>query len=221
MMKVVIFFIASLGGGVLVGAAGRGFMMDPPVVEEEQQEAHQSATDSGNGVIEGGAAEGHDPYAEATIITDPGAGVEEGFEGGLASENGDPLAGAEEIDGNMADAPETVPENGEGVSGTGGVEDADTRPRPASPQPSVQGDVQSGTQGGEEANGAQARLAQIFGSMDAKAAASVLVELSDTEITEILAHLSARKAGNIIKSMPAERAATLSRVMLMTGGGDA
>ena len=55
------------------------------------------------------------------------------------------------------------------------------------------------------------RLAKIFGAMQAKDAARVLEQMSDTDIRLILALMSDRQAAAILSALPAARAATITR----------
>jgi MgtE-like protein len=214
MMKVVVFFVASLGGGLVVGAAGRGFMMDPPAVEES--------------VVDGAEEGGHEP--EGSVIQAAGSGVE--------SEGTDHAEDEADAEGHASELEESNHTPGETDETTTGHDEAgDSTASDASHEEDAGTDSGTGEetepvatqaplgspQNASPSNGADSasseRLAKIFGSMDPKAAASVLIELSDIEITEILGGLSARKAGEVIKNMPADRAATLSRAMLLSAGG--
>lgn len=58
------------------------------------------------------------------------------------------------------------------------------------------------------------KLAKIFSQMKAPAAAAVLVEMSNEEVTAILLRMSERQAGPIVGEFPADRAASLGRVVL-------
>ena len=58
------------------------------------------------------------------------------------------------------------------------------------------------------------KLAKIFSAMKAPAAAAVLVEMSDAEVTAILLRMSDRQAGPIVGAFPPDRAASLGRVVL-------
>jgi flagellar motility protein MotE (MotC chaperone) len=56
--------------------------------------------------------------------------------------------------------------------------------------------------------------------MEAKDAAKVLQNLDDEEVQAILFHLSDRKAAEILGNFEPARAATLSRVVLGSHGGE-
>jgi hypothetical protein len=58
------------------------------------------------------------------------------------------------------------------------------------------------------------KLAKIFSSMKAAAAAAVLIEMSDEEVTAILLRMTDRLAGPIVGAFPPDRAASLGRVVL-------
>lgn len=60
----------------------------------------------------------------------------------------------------------------------------------------------------------QRRVAKIFTSMDAKAAAKILVQMSDNDIHVILGYLGAKQAAQILAALPPERVAKLSKLEL-------
>jgi len=70
------------------------------------------------------------------------------------------------------------------------------------------------------AEGAQ-KLSKIFGAMKAPDAAAVLQQMTDEEVKAILLQMSDRLAAAILGEFDAERAAELTRVVLMSRGGDA
>jgi MgtE intracellular N domain len=228
-MKVVVLFVVSIGGGLVVGAAGRGFLMDPPAVEEEAS-ADETEPEGGVEVIQSRSSddvpEGSD---HASDLADPRVDTS-----GTDEQHSSPGEDSPPGHGDEAGSDDVTPRQVSGASPEGqasdvtgeaqdpgpdvGAEDVGAaEARPSTPVATASRGDQGATQADDSA---PERLAQIFGSMDAKAAASVLVELSDAEITEILSHLKARKAGEVIKNMPPERAATLSRAMLVQGGGE-
>jgi flagellar motility protein MotE (MotC chaperone) len=59
---------------------------------------------------------------------------------------------------------------------------------------------------------AQKRVAKIFTSMDAKAAAKVLVQMSDNDIHVILGYVGPKQAAQIMTELPPERVAKLSKL---------
>jgi MgtE-like protein len=59
---------------------------------------------------------------------------------------------------------------------------------------------------------AQRRVAKIFTSMDAKAAAKVLVQMSDNDIHVILSYVGPKQAAQIMTELPPERVAKLSKL---------
>ena len=59
-----------------------------------------------------------------------------------------------------------------------------------------------------------ARLAKIFGAMEAREAAAILQNLKDGEVQAILIHMSNRKVAEILGEFEPERAAALSRIVL-------
>jgi|SRR4051812_18841261 hypothetical protein len=63
---------------------------------------------------------------------------------------------------------------------------------------------------------AQRRVAKIFTSMDAKAAAKVLVQMSDNDIHVILGYVGAKQAAQIMTELPPERVAKLSKLEMGT-----
>jgi hypothetical protein len=63
----------------------------------------------------------------------------------------------------------------------------------------------------------QRRVAKIFTSMDAKAAAKILEQMSDTDVHIILGYVGAKQAAQILSALPPERVAKLSKLEL--GGG--
>ena len=62
----------------------------------------------------------------------------------------------------------------------------------------------------------QRRVAKIFTSMDAKAAAKVLVQMSDNDIHVILGYVGAKQAAQIMTELPPERVAKLSKLEMGT-----
>lgn len=58
----------------------------------------------------------------------------------------------------------------------------------------------------------QKRVAKIFTSMDAKAAAKVLVQMSDNDIHIILGYVGPKQAAQIMTELPPERVAKLSKL---------
>lgn len=68
------------------------------------------------------------------------------------------------------------------------------------------------------AEGAQ-KLSKIFGAMKAPDAAAVLQQMTDEEVKAILLQMSDRLAAAILGEFDAERAAELTRVVLMSRGG--
>jgi MgtE intracellular N domain len=228
MMKVVVFFVASLGGGLVVGAAGRGFMMDPPAVEESVVDGAEEGGHEPEGSIIGAATSGvgsegadHAEDEADTAGDDADTAGDEADAEGHASEPEEPNHTPGETDEATTDHDEAGDST---VSDASHEEDAGTDPgtaeetEPVATQAPFRSPQNASPSAGPDSASSE-RLAKIFGSMDPKAAASVLIELSDIEITEILGGLSARKAGEVIKNMPADRAATLSRAMLLSVGG--
>ncbi len=63
---------------------------------------------------------------------------------------------------------------------------------------------------------AQRRVAKIFTSMDAKAAAKVLVQMSDNDIHVILGYVGPKQAAQIMTELPPERVAKLSKLEMGT-----
>jgi hypothetical protein len=63
----------------------------------------------------------------------------------------------------------------------------------------------------------QRRVAKIFTSMDAKAAAKILEQMSDNDVHIILGYVGAKQAAQILSSLPPERVAKLSKLEM--GGG--
>ena len=63
---------------------------------------------------------------------------------------------------------------------------------------------------------AQRRVAKIFTSMDAKAAAKVLVQMNDNDIHIILGYVGAKQAAQIMTELPPERVAKLSKLEMGT-----
>jgi hypothetical protein len=89
--------------------------------------------------------------------------------------------------------------------------DSGTRPAPA---PAVRAipplvDVQAAVQ-----TEARARLARVFATMEPKGAASVLEQMSDSEIVAILAPLNERQTAAILEQLSPQRAAAVSRALL-------
>lgn len=62
----------------------------------------------------------------------------------------------------------------------------------------------------------QRRVAKIFTSMDAKAAAKVLVQMNDNDIHIILGYVGAKQAAQIMTELPPERVAKLSKLEMGT-----
>lgn len=62
----------------------------------------------------------------------------------------------------------------------------------------------------------QRRVAKIFTSMDAKAAAKVLEQMNDNDIHVILGYVGAKQAAQILAVMPPERVAKLSKLDMGT-----
>jgi hypothetical protein len=58
----------------------------------------------------------------------------------------------------------------------------------------------------------QRRVAKIFTSMDAKAAAKVLEQMNDNDIHIILGYVGAKQAAAILSALPPERVAKLSKL---------
>lgn len=89
--------------------------------------------------------------------------------------------------------------------------DSGARPAPAPavrlPLPRV--DAQAAAQAE-----ARARLARVFATMEPKGAASVLEQMSDSEIVAILAPLNERQAAAILEQLSPQRAAAVSRALL-------
>lgn len=65
------------------------------------------------------------------------------------------------------------------------------------------------------------RLAKIFGAMDPRDAAEVLQGLTDAEVSAILVQMSERKVASILSSFEPQRAASLSRTVLVVRSGGA
>jgi hypothetical protein len=63
---------------------------------------------------------------------------------------------------------------------------------------------------------AQRRVAKIFTSMDAKAAAKVLEQMSDNDVHVILGYVGAKQAAQILSALPPERVAKLSKLEMRT-----
>lgn len=92
-------------------------------------------------------------------------------------------------------------------------------PTPSAPAPTTGAQAPAAAPSGEgEAPGAD-QLARIFTAMQARDAARVLSQLTDSEIRDILVRMGARQAASILSSMDPERAADLSRIVL--GGREA
>jgi hypothetical protein len=62
----------------------------------------------------------------------------------------------------------------------------------------------------------QKRVAKIFTSMDAKAAAKVLVQMNDNDIHIILGYVGPKQAAQIMTELPPERVAKLSKLEMGT-----
>jgi hypothetical protein len=60
----------------------------------------------------------------------------------------------------------------------------------------------------------QRRVAKIFTSMDAKAAAKILEQMNDNDIHVILGYVGAKQAAQILSALPPERVAKLSKLEL-------
>ncbi len=75
----------------------------------------------------------------------------------------------------------------------------------------------------EPSNESAKKLARIFSAMQATDAAAVLGHLSDSDVMEIITQLGTRQAAAIIASLPEQRAARISRLLLRrrleAGGG--
>jgi hypothetical protein len=65
---------------------------------------------------------------------------------------------------------------------------------------------------------AYAQLAKIFASMKTDDAVKVLAHMSDTEVEGVLRQMSVRTAADVLAALPQERAAVLSRRLLLAGG---
>jgi flagellar motility protein MotE (MotC chaperone) len=63
---------------------------------------------------------------------------------------------------------------------------------------------------------AQRRVAKIFTSMDAKAAAKVLEQMNDNDVHIILGYVGAKQAAAILSALPPERVAKLSKLEMGT-----
>jgi hypothetical protein len=63
---------------------------------------------------------------------------------------------------------------------------------------------------------AQRRVAKIFTSMDAKAAAKVLEQMNDNDVHVILGYVGPKQAAQILSALPPERVAKLSKLEMGT-----
>lgn len=66
---------------------------------------------------------------------------------------------------------------------------------------------------------AHARVAKMFGTMQARDAARVLEQMPDDEVIAILTGLRERQAGSIVAELDAKRAAEIGRALLRSRGG--
>jgi hypothetical protein len=170
-------------------------------------ETLEETSDSPGPVADTSSREGLETGAAASATVDASSGD--------ASPAGTPLRSADAgaADGGAADEP--VPDGGgEGRSfspGSGGDGGSGTEGSGPAPGESSPGSAYSDT-------GSQ-RLAKIFGAMDPRDAAEVLQGLTDDEVSAILVQMSERKVAAILSDFAPDRAASLSRVVLLARNG--
>ncbi len=201
-MKAIVFVVAGLLVGTLGGTAFRGMRERDVILARMAQE--RAAAEAAAAQEETVSHEAGYPPAEPS---------EEGGEGAVPA---DSLP----QDGESAlPTEEGMPEGEEGSSIEPTPQEVPTAADAGSPFSLGGATTWAGQTGGSGDEG-PARLAKIFGAMEAKDAAAVLEKLEDQEISAILFHLSDRKAAEILGKFSPERAATLSRSVLGSRNGN-
>ncbi len=202
-MRLIVFILAGLAVGTLGGTAIRGIKEKDRILERLAAEKAAAA------------AAAHQEGAASEALLTPGHGSEEAGgmgegsnEGEVPVSNGDPPHPQEA---------EPAPEGGSASA------EADATASPTTLAAETPFDLgKAGPWDPSQALGPDegpARLAKIFGAMQARDAAAVLEKLDDGEVRAILHHLSDRKAAEILGAFSPERAAALSRAVLLARSG--
>lgn len=197
-MKIAVFAAVGFLAGLGAGTVTKALQVRRAVLEEAAREAP-----SGSGAAKRKPEQDHGGE-DGQGAADPHLGGAPGGGGGVHGDSllsGLPQSGpGREINSQEPERPsQPIHFGGVVASGTGSL--ADTAPTPG---PALDG---------------PARLAKIFSTMEAKDAAAVLSKLEDDEVRAILAHMSTRKAAEVLGAFPPDRAAALSRSLLVARSG--
>jgi hypothetical protein len=223
-MRTMIFVVAGLAIGTLGGTAFGGLKEKAVLVAQLEAEkaaeaaAHLAEEDSG--AEAGSGAESHGTEGEEAPAGSTDSFSAHGEE--PPTENAsDPTHDVtpETPDAPGAEAETQVTEEALGIPASNPNQETEAAPPPVDPDqgPPSQGAAADTTPG---AASGTLRLSKIFGAMKAPDAAKVLQNLDDEEVSAILFHLSDRKAAEILGNFVPERAATLSRAVLTSRGGE-
>lgn len=207
-MKTVIFIVAGLLLGTLGGTGIGGIKGKAAILAELQTQ--KAAAES---------AQHEEPAEDSTQPQpqDEAEGSAEHSQGtGADFEVLDPTESS-----SSADTQTSMEKDADGAAAHQADLPGEGGPNPVQPKPSP-GGTNEGTpeEASAEPEGGTARLARIFGAMKAKDASNVLQNLNDTEVRAILFHLTDRKAAEILGNFEPARAATLSRAVLGSPGGE-
>jgi hypothetical protein len=199
-MKIIIFSVIGLAVGTLGGTAFGGLKEKAVLIAEMEsvkaaaaQEPTHETQEPPDSPVEGESAGQEQAHAAESPADDP-----------APSPHGEETSQA-------------VPQGIDVPQGT-----SDTLPQEGPPE-TLAGEPTAPEMSAElpaEEGGGSARLAKIFGAMKAPDAAKVLQNLDDEEVQAILFHLTDRKAAEILGNFEPARAATLSRSVLRSSGGE-